>query len=79
MNRLLISTACALSICGTACAHEVPLSPTFTPHGSTIFSALQITQSNRVVGATGELCTAEYIPTRDDRGRYVRMAVDCED
>ena len=79
MNRLLISTACAFFVCGTACAREVAMNPTFTPHGPTIFSARQITQSNSVVGATGELCTAEYIPTRDDRGQYVRMAVDCED
>ena len=79
MNRLLISTACAIFICGTACAREVTLSPTFTPHGSTIFAARQVAQSNSVIGATGELCTTEYIPTRDDRGWYVRRSVDCED
>jgi hypothetical protein len=39
MKRLLISTACAIFICGTACAREVTLSPTFTLHGSTIFAA----------------------------------------
>ena len=79
MNRLLISTTCAFFICGTACAREVAMSPTFTPHGSTTFSARQVTQSNSVVGTTGELCTTEYIPTRDDRGWYVRRSVDCED
>ena len=56
MKRLLISTACAIFICGTACAREVTLSPTFTLHGS-----------------TGELCTTEYIPTRDDRAAVFRV------
>ena len=79
MKRLLISTACAIFICGTACAREVTLSPTFAPHRSTISAARRIAQSNSVVGATGELCTAEYIPTHDDRGWYVRKSVDCAD
>jgi hypothetical protein len=79
MKRLLISTACAILICGTACAREVTLSPTFTPHGSTIFAARHVAQSTSVVGATGELCTTEHISTRDDRGWYVRRSVDCED
>ena len=79
MKRLLISTACAILICGTACAREVTLSLTFTPHGSTIFAARPVAQSTSVVGATGELCTTEYISTRDDRGWYVRKSVDCED
>jgi hypothetical protein len=79
MKRLLISTACAILICGTACAREVTLSPTFTPHGSTIFAARHVAQSTSVVGASGELCTTEYISTRDDRGWYVRRSVDCED
>ena len=79
MNRLLISTACAVFICGTGGAREVALSPTFTPHESTILAARQVAQSNSAVGATGELCTTEYISTRDDRGWYVRRSVDCED
>ena len=73
MKRLLISTACAIFICGTACAREVTLSPTFTLHGSTIFAARHVAQSNSAVGATGELCTTEYIPTRDDRGGTWRI------
>jgi hypothetical protein len=79
MRRLLISTACAISICGTACAREVTLSPTPTLHGSTISAARHVAQSSSVVGATGEPCTAEYVSTRDDRGWYVRKSVDCED
>jgi hypothetical protein len=79
MKRLLISTACAILICGTACAREVTLSPTFTPHGSTIFAARHVAQSTSIVGATGELCATEYISTRDDRGWYVRRSVDCAD
>ena len=79
MKTLLISSACAIFICGTTCAREVTTSPTFTPHGSTILAARQVAQSNSVVGATGELCTTESIPTRDDRGWYVRKSVDCED
>jgi hypothetical protein len=79
MNRLVISTACAIFICGTACAREVTLSPASAPHGSTISAARRVAQSNSAVGATGELCATEYIPTRDDRGWYVRRSVDCED
>ena len=79
MKRLLISAACAIFICGTACAREVTLSPTATLHGSTISATRHVAQSTSVVGATGELCTAEYISTRDDRGWYVRRSVDCED
>ena len=76
MKTLLISTACTIFICGTACAREVTLSPTPTLHGLTIVTSRN--QTN-VVGATGELCTAEYVSTRDDRGWYVRRSVDCED
>ena len=79
MKRLLVSTACAIFICGTACAREVTLSPTFVPYGSTISAARHIAQSNSAVGATGELCTTEYISARDDRGWYVRKSVDCAD
>ena len=79
MKRLLISAACAIFICGRACAREVTLSPTPTLHGSTISAARHVAQATSVVGATGELCTAEYISTRDDRGWYVRKSVDCED
>ena len=79
MKTLLISTACTIFIYGTACAREVTLSPTPTLHGSTIFATRHVAQSTSVVGATGELCTAEYISTRDDRGWYIRRSVDCED
>ena len=79
MKRLLISAACAIFIYGTPCAREVTLSPTPTLHGSTISAARHVAQSTSVVGATGELCTAEYISTRDDRGWYIRRSVDCED
>ena len=79
MKRLLISAACAIFIFGTACAREVTLSPTPTPHGSTISAARHVAQSTSVLGATANPCTAEYISTRDDRGWYVRKSVDCED
>jgi hypothetical protein len=79
MKRLLISTACSIFICGSACAREVTLSPTFILHGATILAARRVAQSNSIIGATGEFCTTAYIPTRDDRGRYIRRSVDCED
>jgi hypothetical protein len=79
MKKLIISTVCAVFICGTACAREVTLSSTFTPHGSTAAAARHVAQSNSAVGATGELCTTEYISTHDDRGWYVRKSVDCAD
>ena len=73
MKRLLISTVCTIFICGTACTREVTLSLTPTIHGPTISAARHVAQSNSVVGATGELCTAEYIPTRDDRAAVFRV------
>jgi len=73
MKTLLITTACAIFICGTACAREVTLSPTPTLHGSTISAARHVAQSTSVVGATGELCTTEYISTRDDRAAVFRV------
>ena len=79
MKKLLISTACAIFICGTACAREVTLSQTPTLHGSTISATRHVAQSTSVVGATGEPCTVEYVSTRDDRGWYVRRSVDCAD
>jgi hypothetical protein len=79
MKRFLISTACAIFICGTACAREVTLSPTFILHGSTIIAGRHFAKLNSAVGATGEFCTTEYIPTRDHRGWYIRRSVDCEE
>jgi hypothetical protein len=79
MKKLLVSTACATFICGTAYAREVTLSSTFIPHGSTTAVARHVAQSNSAVGATGELCTTEYVSTRDNRGSYVRKSVDCAD
>jgi hypothetical protein len=82
MEKLLISTACAIFICGMACAREVARSPTFAHHESTmstIVAARHVVQSTSAVGATGEPCTTEYISTRDDRGWYVRRSVDCEE
>ena len=71
MNRLLLSTACAIFICGTACAREVTLSPTFTLHGSTIFAARHVAQSNSAVGATGELCTrSTFQPATTEAGMF---------
>jgi hypothetical protein len=58
---------------------RLTLSSTFTPHGSTTAAAHHAAQSNSALGATGELCTTEYISTRDERGSYVRMSVDCAD
>ena len=73
MKTLLITTACTIFICETACAREVTLSPTFSPHGSTISAARHVAQSTSVVGATGELCTTEYVSTRDDRAAVFRV------
>ena len=73
MKTLLISIACTIFICGTACACEVTLSPIFTLHGSTISAARHLAQSTSVVGTTGEPCTTEYISTRDDRAAVFRV------
>jgi hypothetical protein len=79
MKRMLISAACAIFIFGTACAREATKSPTFILHAATIASARRVAQLNIAVGEGGVLCTTEYIPTRDERGWYVRKYVDCEE
>jgi hypothetical protein len=79
MKRILISAACAIFIFGTACAREATKSPTFILHGATIIPASRVAQLNGAVGEGGVLCTVEHIPTRDDRGWYVRKSVDCEE
>jgi hypothetical protein len=77
MKRMIISAACAIFIFGTACAREVTNSPTFILHGATIVSARRVAQLNSTID--GVRCTTEYIPTRDDRGWYLRKSVDCEE
>ena len=47
MKRLLISTACAIFICGTACAREGTLSQTPTFQGSTIFATRHVAIDRR--------------------------------
>jgi hypothetical protein len=79
MKRMLISASCAIFIFGTACAREVTQSPTFILDGTTIVTARRIVQLNTTVGEGGLPCTTEYIPTRDNRGWYIRKSVDCEE
>jgi hypothetical protein len=80
MKRTLIAAACAIFICGTACAREVTGGPTFILHGATAITARRVAQLNSTFSVVdGVFCVTEYIPTRDDRGWYVRKAVDCEE
>jgi hypothetical protein len=79
MKRLLIFTACSNLYLRNGLRSRSNTEPDCHPAWSTIFAARHVAQSNSAVGATGELCTTEYIPTRDDRGWYVRRSVDCAD
>ena len=66
MKWLLISTAFAADFyLRNNLRSRSNTDPTFTLHGSTIFAARHVAQSNSAVGATGGLRRTEYIPTRD--------------
>ena len=79
MKRTLI-VACAIFVLGTACAREVTVSPTFLLPWATVIAAPRAAQLNSIVSVVdGVFCVTQFIPTRDDRGWYVREAVDCEE
>ena len=81
MKRLLVSTVANLYLRNglrSRSNNEPDFRPS-PPYGSTISAARHIAQSNSAIGATGELCTTEYISARDDRGWYVRKSVDLAD
>jgi hypothetical protein len=77
MKTMLISAAAALFMFGTAFAREAAVSPVAPSHGPGI--AKQRVAQFTTLGEGGILCTTESIPTRDDRGWYLRKAVDCEE
>jgi hypothetical protein len=79
MKRMLISAACAIFIFGTAFAREVTASPTFILHGTSVIAARRAAQLHSDPLRGGVQCAMEYIPTRDDKGWYVRKDVDCEE
>jgi hypothetical protein len=78
MKTMHISAAAAaLFMSGTAFAREAAVSPIARSHGARI--AEQRVAQFTTLGEGGILCTTEIIPTRDDRGWYLREAVDCEE
>jgi opacity protein-like surface antigen len=78
MKKMLISVASAILMLGTASAREVVVSPIAPSRPITIAIEHRVAQFNST-GEGGIPCTAEYIPTRDDRGWYLRKDVDCEE
>jgi hypothetical protein len=78
MKKVLISTASAILMFGTAFAREVVVSPIAPSHRTTIAAEHRFAQFNST-GEGGIPCTSENIPTRDDRGWYLRKDVDCEE
>ena len=76
MKTMLISAASAIFMFGTAFAREAVVSPIVPSHGARIAAEHRVAQFNST-GEGGIPCTTEYIPTRDDRGWYLRKAVDC--
>ncbi len=78
MKKLLISTACAIFIFGTAFAREAVVGTIVPSHVARITAEHRVAQFSST-GEGGILCTTEYVPTRDDKGWYLRKAVDCEE
>ena len=78
MKMMLISAASASFMLGSTFAREAVVSPIAPSHGASIAAQHRVAQFNSI-GEGGIPCTTEYIPTRDDRGWYLRKAVDCEE
>jgi hypothetical protein len=78
MKTMLIFSASVICMFGTACAREAVVSPIVPSHGASIAADHRVAQFNSI-GEGGIPCITEYIPTRDDRGWYLRKAVDCEE
>ena len=78
MKTVLISAASATFMFGTAFALEAAVDTIGPSHVARITAEHRIAQFNST-GEGGILCTTEYVPTRDDRGWYLRKAVDCEE
>jgi hypothetical protein len=68
MKRMLISAACAIFICTTACAREVTVASAFVLHGAPVIAARHVAQLNSAAHQGVAPCTAMYITTtRGDR------------
>ena len=78
MKTMLVSAASAIFMFGTAFAREAAVDTIGPSHVARITAEHRIAQFNST-GEGGILCTTEYVPTRDDRGWYLRKAVDCEE
>jgi hypothetical protein len=78
MKPMLITSAAALFMFGTAFAREAVVSPIVPSQGARTAAEHRVAQFT-TLGEGGILCTTETIPTRDDKGWYLRKAVDCEE
>lgn len=78
MKMPFVAAASAIFIFGTgfageAMARENVGEPHATHHEAAVIVGVRVTRRD------GVLCTTEYLPTRDDRGWYIRDSVDCEE
>jgi hypothetical protein len=78
MKTMLIFAASATFIFGTAFAREAVVGTIVPSHVARITAEHRVAQFNST-GEGGILCTTEYVPTRDEKGWYVRKDVDCEE
>jgi hypothetical protein len=78
MKIVLISAASATFMFGTAFAREAVTSTIVLSDVAKITAEHRVAQFNSI-GEGGILCTTEKVPTRDDKGLYLRRDVDCEE
>jgi hypothetical protein len=76
MKTMLISAASAIFMFGTAIAREAVVGPIVPSYRARIRAEHRVAQFNST-GEGGVPCTTEYVPTRDNRGWYLRKSVDC--
>jgi hypothetical protein len=76
MKTLLTSAALVTFMFGTAFAREAAVDTIVPSHGARITAEHSVAQ---FIGEGGILCATEYVPTGDDKGWYIRKAVDCEE
>ena len=78
MKTMLIAAASVISMLGSALAREAAVSPIVSPLGAIPAAERRVAQF-KSTGEGGIPCATSYIPTRDDRGWYLRAEVDCEE
>ncbi len=73
------SAASAIFIFASVSAGEAVARETVTLHGPDVVAERHAEQRGKVALVDGVLCITNNIPTRGDKGWYIRKDVDCQE